>query len=203
MARRKWTLETISQVMDGENPFTQVGYTSKTKKRKIGEEWIDSKGITWRQLDNNTRVTVNKQADSIRKLMKRLCSICGQDMNFSNDKLDNKVFPKTGKCYNCLESEEMFYRVTGKWDSYEKLKILKNKRGALKDFRENVIESIDFLKNDSGKMGLVMENGEIITWTGKSNNQWLVDAEKDLIKVNEALEKINKEIIEFESEVNK
>ena len=89
--------------------------------------------------------------------------------------------------------------MTGKYKDYEDLKVLKNKRGILKDFREKVTEAIDFLKNDSGKMGEVMSNGEVLTWTGKSNPQWLKDAQEDLVKVNEELVKINKEIEDLES----
>ena len=119
------------------------------------------------------------------------------------DRLDKKVFPKTGKCYNCLQIEEIGYRINGQWENYEKMKLLKNKRGALEDFKEKVVESIHFLKNDSGKMGDVLSNGEIMTWTGKCNPQWLKAAEKDLVKVNEELGKMDKEITTLELEIKK
>jgi len=200
MARRKWTHETIKQVLDGEQPFIQVGYDKKPIKRKEGEEWTDAKGKTWK-MDGGVIVSVNKQMDSIRGLLKRICPGCGQDMDFTYDKLDHKVFPKTGKCYNCLEADEMVLRCTGKWEEYEKMKVLKYKRAALEEFREKVLEAIDFLKNDTGKMQEVMSNGDIVTFTGKSNPQWLIDAERDFVKVNEELEKMNEEITKFATEL--
>ena len=201
MARRKWNLEIIEQVLDGEQPFIQVGYDPKPKKRKDGEIWTDVHGVTWKQLDGSHRIQVNEKADLIRDSLKRICSKCGQNIDFSCDKLDEKVWPKTGKCYNCLELEEFELRVLGKYEDYEKMKVLKNKRGLLQDFKCKVIEAIDFLKNDSGKMSQVMEDGEVLTWTGNSNPQWILDAERDLVKVNEELEKMEKEITELESKI--
>jgi len=197
MARRKWTHETIKQVLDGEQPFIQVGYDKKTVKRKNGEEWTDSKGKSWR-MDNGVISSVNKQMDSIRGLLKRICPGCGQDMDFTYDRLDHKVFPKTGKCYNCLEADEMFLRATGKWEAYEAKKMLQYKRAKLEEFKEKVEEAIYFLKNDTGRMEEVMSNGDIVTFSGKSNPQWLIDAEKDLIKVNDELIKVTEEISKLE-----
>jgi hypothetical protein len=97
----------------------------------------------------------------------------------------------------------MDYRINGQWKNYEKIKLLKKKQGVLEDFKEKVIDSINFLKNDSGKMGDVLSNGEIMTWTGKCNPQWLKAAEEDLIKVNGELEKMEKEITTLESELKK
>jgi len=200
MARRKYNIEIIKQLMDGENPFYQSGYGPKRIKRKEGEEWTDGKGKTWK-IKSGAKISVNKQMDTIRNMLKRICTGCGQDMDFTYDRLDHKVFPKTGKCYKCLELEEFELRVSGKWEDYEKKKIMKNKLGMLKDFKEKVIETIDFLKNDTGKMEDVMSNGDIVTFRGKANPQWLMDAERDFIKVNEEIVKMENEISKFEETV--
>ncbi len=204
MARRRWNIETIKQIVDGEQPFYQSGYTGneKKKKHKIGDEWTDKKGIVWRKTSDG-KVRVNKQMDSIRELIQPKCSKCGARIDFSCNKLDKKVFPKTGKCYDCLETEEFTYRINGQWENYEQMKMLKNKRGALNDFKEKVLETIEYLKNDNGIMGDVTETGELITYTGKCNPQWLIDAEADLIKVNEELKKMDEEISTIESTINK
>lgn len=201
MARRKWTYETIQQVMNGDNPFIQVGYTGKPVKRKVGDEWTDGKGITWRKTVDG-KIQVNKQMDAIREMVKQVCSVCGQRIDFSCDKLDQKVFPKTGMCFDCLQVKEMELRLDQKkWEAYENKKVMSNKLGALKDFREKVIETINFLKNDTGKMGEVMSTGEIVTFTGKSNPQWLIDAETDLVKVNDEIKKMEDEISRLEEVV--
>jgi hypothetical protein len=204
MSKRRWNIETIKQVVEGENPFYQSGYTGKekVKKIKVGEEWTDKKGIVWKKTSDG-KIRVNKQVDAIREMIQKKCSICGCRIDFSCEKLDHMVFPKTGKCYDCLESEEMIIRLTGNWEKYEQLKMLQNKKGALKDFKEKVIETIEYLKNDNGVMGDVTSSGELITYTGKCNPQWLIDAELDLIKVNEELKNIETEISTLNSTTNK
>jgi hypothetical protein len=198
MARRRWNHETIKQVLDGENPFIQVGYKGTEINHKEGDEWTDSKGLVWRKTKGG-KVRVNKQMDLIREMIKPKCSVCGTRIDFSCNKLDHKIFPKTGKCYDCLEAEEMILRIDqNKWQQYEELKLLKNKRGQLEDFKQKVKEAIDFLKTDSGVMGLVMPTGENLTWKGKSNPQWLIDAERDFEMAEEELKKVNDRILELE-----
>jgi hypothetical protein len=109
------------------------------------------------------------------------------------------VFGKTGKCFDCLQAEEMTLRVNKpQWDAYENRKVMGLKLGALKDFREKVMESIDFLKKDTGVMEDVMPNGERVTFRGMANPQWLIDAEADLVKVNEEIKKMETEIAQLE-----
>ena len=205
MARRRWTIDTIKQVVDGKQPFVQFGYTKELNtKRKEGDVWKDSKGRKWkREGRKNIRMdsTDTPIIDEINKSSK--CSGCGMNIRIYGNRLDKKVFPKTGKCYDCLEEDEMILRATGKWENYEKMKLLKNKRSILKNFKEKVLEAINFLKNDTGKMCEVMSNGDVVTFSGKSNPQWLIDAEEDLVKVNNELKTINKEIDDFELELKK
>jgi len=197
MARRRWNYETIQQVLDGENPFVQVGYSKKSKKHKEGDIWTDARGKTWKQL-NGARIQVNEKADVIREMIKPICSVCGQRIDFSCDRLDQKIFPKTGKCFDCLQSEEMVYRVNGTWEEYENLKLLKNKLSILRDFKQKVMESVEFLENDTGRMELVMPTGELMTWNGKSNEKWLIDARNDLVKVDEEIKKVEEELSTLE-----
>lgn len=203
MARRRWNIDTIKQVVDGENPFIQVGYTAESNnKRKDGETWKDSKGRRWeRKGGKNVKLSSmdTPMIDAINTASK--CSVCGMNVRVFGNKLDMKVFPKTQKCYDCLEQEEMIYRVTGKWESYEKMKILKNKRGALMNFKEKVLESIHFLKNETGKIRESLPDGTEIVFSGKSNPAWLGDAERDLLKVNDALKEIDEEIDGLETEL--
>jgi len=199
MARRKWDLKTIEQVVDGENPFIQVGYTPESATKKEGETWKDSRGRKW-QRKNGRNVQLNSCEtpilDAINSASK--CSKCGTNVRLYGDRLDQKVFPKTQMCYECLEAEEMLYRTNGKWSEYQQMKVLKNHRGALRDFREKVLEAIDFLSKETGKIRETMPDGKELTFSGKSNPQWLEDAKEDLIKVDAELQKIDKEIKDFE-----
>ena len=197
MARRKYNIEIIKQIVDGENPFFQSGYGPKAKKRKDGESWTDTKGRSWKKV-NGAVISVNKQMDMIRESVQKKCSVCGQRIDFSCDKLDHKIYPKTGKCFNCLQDEEMIYRVNGTWEQYENLKLLKNKLGSLHDFKQKVTEAVEFLENDTGKMDMVMPSGELMTWTGTSNSQWLVDAKEDLVRADDEIKKVKEEISKLE-----
>jgi hypothetical protein len=209
MSRRRWNIETIKKVVDGENPFFQIGFDNPLEIRKEGEIWEDSKGVRW-QKENGVKKRLSKTdtpiLDEINKIY--ICKKCKCDTRFSDNahkKMDERVIFKTGLCFDCLQEEEMAYRVNGKWGEYEKMKLLRNKRSILDDFKLKVMESIDFLKKDSGVMGIMTEDGEMMTWTGKSELQskWLKDAEEDLVRVNEELEKMDKEITTLESELEK
>lgn len=189
MARRKWTNETIKQVVSGEMPFIQVGYTGPSKRRKVGDEWTDGKGFCWKKTKNGV-VSVNKQADLIRELVRPRCSSCNIDINLFGDRVDKKVFSKTGKCFECLDFDETMLKVTGQYDIYENLKIAKNKLSYLYDFRTKVIESINYLKKDDSKMSLVASNGELMTWTGSQNIALLEEAEKDLLEVEKLIAEV-------------
>lgn len=195
MARRKWNHNTIQQVLDGENPFIQVGYSKKYKSRKNGEIWADSKGNTWKQLSPGNKVRVNKQMDEIRELIRPRCQTCNLDINLFGTRSDEKTFAKTGKCFECLEIEEVTLRCTGKYDAYETKKLLKNKLSALKEFKKSCIDTIEYLKTDNCKMELVASNGEIASWTGAQNERVLKEATSDL-------EKSNKEIIDLEHAIS-
>mgnify|MGYP007070601236 CR=1 FL=1 len=95
MARRKYNVEIIKQIVDGQQPFIQIGYDKAKKRYKNGDEWTDSKGNTWK-MEHGAKFKVNKQADLIREMVQPKCSKCGQRIDFSCDKLDHKVFPRTG-----------------------------------------------------------------------------------------------------------
>jgi hypothetical protein len=194
MARRKWNYETIQQVMDGENPFIQVGYTPKVKKRKLGDKWQDKNKVTWEQC-NGYKKRVNEKADSIRDMLKQKCSECGRDLSFSDSVLDRKIFPKTGKCYDCVEAEESIMRMTGKYKEYEEKKIMANKLSYLREFRQNVVESIDYLKKDNSEMSIVSSRGDLVTWTGSQNKELLKNAEADLVEVDKLIAEVEQAVL--------
>jgi hypothetical protein len=188
-------MDEIKAVVAGENPFIQSGYTPAYKARKVGEEWVDGKGKTWRKTKTGN-VSVNKQMDVIRELVKSRCKVCGMDINLFGDKTDKKIFAKTRKCFACLEIEEMTLKVTGKYDAYETKKLFHNKLSLLKEFKKNVVESIAYLRKDDSKIEMVCSNGEIVTWSGGSEIEPLLkEAEADLVKAD-------KEIVDMEHAIS-
>lgn len=193
MARRKWTLETIQQVMAGEQPFIQVGYTGPSKRRKEGDSWEDGKGIKW-TMKNGTIIRINPQADLIRELVKRKCSVCGFDIGMLGSRLDEKMYAKTGKCLDCQQAEETEMVCNGTFNKYTETKMLRNKLSTAKEFRKHTLETINYLKKDDCKIEMVHANGTMTTFMGAQNEKLLKEAEADL-------EKIDKLIVELEKEV--
>lgn len=196
MSRRKWNTQTIKEVLNGEMPFVQIGYTPKPKKRKLGDTWKDNKGVRWEQRKGYV-TRVNKQQDSIRELLKRICSSCGKNIDFSNDRLDEKIFSKTGKCFDCITYEETVMRVEGTYKAYEQKKMMKNRLSALREFKQKVIEAIKHLKKDDCKISLVTSRGDLVTWAGAQNEPILKDAEEDLAKATAEIARVENELLEL------
>jgi len=122
------------------------------------------------------------------------------DINLFGDKVDKKVFSRTGKCFSCLEIEEQTLKVTGKYQAYEDHKLMKNRLSLLREFRKNVIESINYLKNDDAKLEMVCSNGEIVTWRGRTEVEPLIkEAEEDLVKADAEIKRVEEELAKFES----
>ncbi len=194
MAKRRWNYETIQQVMRGENPFIQVGYEGPKILRKEGDVWEDTKGIKW-TIRNGAKIRINPQADLIRDLVKRKCKKCGFDIGMLGTKLDEKFYSKTSMCFDCAQAEEMIMIAEGTYKTHVDEKMLKNKLSVAKEFRKNVIDSIDFLKKDDSKIEMVHANGDITTWVGSQNEKLLKEAEADLEKVDKLIKELEEEVV--------
>jgi len=195
MARRRWNIETIKQVVDGEQPFIQVGYTGKegNPAHKEGEVWDDVKGIKW-TMKNGAQFRVNSQADLIRDLVKKKCSNCGFNVSNWGSKLDDKIYAKTGLCLDCFQAKELELKINGTYDKFVETTILKNKISTAKEFKKNIEESILFLKTDNSKIEMVHANGSMTTFVGSQNEKMLKEVEVDLEKVNKLLEELTTEL---------
>ena len=191
MARRRWNYETIQQALDGDKQYIQVGYTGNENKvtRKEGDVWEDSKGIKW-TLKNGTINRVNEQADLIRELVKQRCLICGFDVGMLGNKLDHKVFNKTGKCFDCLQSEHTEMVCNGTFQKHTEETLLRNKLSLAREFKRNILESIDYLKKDDSKIEMVHQDGSMTTFIGSQNERILKEVETDLEKVNALIKEL-------------
>jgi hypothetical protein len=166
----------------------------------VGDEWTDGKGKTWRKTESG-KVSVNKQMDAIRELVKSRCKVCGMDIGLFGDKTDKKIFARTRMCFACLEIEEITLKVTGKYDDYEKKKLFHNKLSLLKEFRKNVIESIAYLRKDDSKIEMVCSNGQIVTWSGGPEIEPLLkETESDLVKADKEIADLTHAISVMESD---
>lgn len=197
MARRRWNIETIKQVVEGESPFIQVGYTGKEghETHKEGDIWEDVKGIKW-TIKNGAQIRVNSQADLIRELVKKKCSNCGFNISNWGNKLDDKSYAKTGLCLDCLQARDMEMQIAGTYGKFVEDTILKNKISVAKEFKKNIEESINFLKKDDSKIEMVHADGSMTTFVGSQNEKILKEVEADLEKVNKLLEELTTKSVE-------
>jgi len=196
MARRRWKMEEIKSVVEGENPFKQFGYAPVEPIRKVGERWTDPQGRKWEQKDGY-RVIVNEKADEIRHLLKQECSRCGLDMKLGN-RHDRQFFRKSGMCYDCTILRDTELMATGKWKNFEKLKTLRYQLSYVEDIRNQIKESIDFLSTTDGKMHFVDQMGGIETWTNTHIDTLLSGAKKDYERLTNDVEELKKMISEVE-----
>jgi len=163
----KSNIDIVKSYLSGERPFVQVGYVPEKIVRKVGDEWVDIKGTRWIQKECGP-VTINKQADEIRKFIDQTCK-CGQNIKFGN-KRDQLFFNKTGLCENCLIDYETKLRILGIYNDYEKYKLISNELGYLKDIREKLKDAIKYCEENSGDMTSVCNSeGFLERW--KDTNQ--------------------------------
>ena len=193
-ASGKSNLSIVRDYLDGNRPFIQVGYDPnlENSKRKEGEQWEDSQGNKW-EWKNGSKRKVSKCAQI--KVEQR-CSICNADIKFGNY-LDERFFPKTGKCYDCSIIYDSKIKALGAFKEYEQYKFYNNLLSEMKDFKKNITDSIEYLeKNTDKKIQFFNDDGSQEFWTDDTNTteKVLTDLKKDLEDVNYNIDKANEEL---------
>lgn len=182
-------MDIVRAYAHGERPFITVGYITPTIKRKIGDQWEDTRGIMWEQ-KNGYKIRVNPQADLIKKIIKQKCRKCGMDIERGN-KYDRLFFVKTGMCYECLTNYETSLRIVGIFDVYEQCKLLANEIGFFKDVKAKLKETVEFFnKEDTSVEVLCNSEGFREKFHGTNKDKILKDAKKDLTAVRRHLTEI-------------
>ncbi len=120
------------------------------------------------------------------------CPECDKTMK---KKLDNKFWRMMGHCFDCQVKIENKLRVEGKWEEYEKKKILENKKAYLKDLKQ----SIDEFEASGGKTTFFNEVG--VTEKGVEKEEWSMGQENFDQLVDEAREHIERLEMELENEI--
>ena len=202
-ATGKSNLDIVKDYVEGNRPFIQVGYDPNlnNSKRKEGEEWEDGQGNKW-VWKNGTKRKVSKLGQI--KIDQR-CSICNADMKFGNY-LDDRFFPKTGKCYDCAISFDSKLKSLGVYADYEKYKIYNSMLSEMKDFKKNITDSIQYLeKNPEEKLQFFNDDGSQEFWTDNTNQiqKVLSDLKNDLKDIEDNISKANEELskLNYNSEI--
>jgi hypothetical protein len=194
----KSNLEIVRNYYEGTRPFTQVGYNPilEDKNRKEGEEWVDSHGHKWK-IENGYRKRISKNAKII---IEKRCKGCNADTRWGNY-LDDRVWPKTGFCYNCFVNNETKMKIAGVWENFNTLRDLKNTKSYILDTKSKLEETKQFCELHQGEpIQFHEEDGTIERWSGVEDySKILNDVNKDLELINERLLSIDSEILEHET----
>ncbi len=199
-ASGKSNIEIVKNYLAGERPFVQVGYEPPPEqKHKDGDVWTDKDGVEWIQVGASR---ISKKLYDTRESTRQICPVCKKDIYWSSNQNDTKFFNKTGKCYDCVVEEEHKMRVDGTFETYEKIKVISNQRSYLKDLQSKIEESIKWLQNKSNKIEYLNEDGSTDSWTDLSRDEFISNAEKDLVEVKKSLILCDVSINMLETELN-
>ena len=203
-ASGKRNIDIVKGYLDGERPFIQVGYVGDKDKyiiRKEGETWTDASGKNWIQTKTGPQA-VTRVMDIIREEMNDKCACCGREIRWGS-KHDRKMYYKTKKCFDCLIEEETQLKIKGQYKLYETKKMLENELSYLKDIKQKLKESKDYLASEASKtMTYVNSTGLVEEWSNEARAElqkyvekdWvaclkkMTAAEKELKKVNDSID---------------
>ena len=194
MKKSKSNLAIVRDYLDGVRPFIQTGYSGPPSLRKDGEVWTDSKGIKWKK-EKDKVSRINEQADLIRNAVRSRSTSCNKDMRLFGDKYDDKVYGKTGLCYDCLIEKETTYRVLNVYDDYEKMKIYDNQYNFLNELKvylESVLEDIKRTNGDYTHICNGEGHLEIFRMPDDVKRKVVVQSKWDLRKVKRDMRNVKK-----------
>lgn len=184
-ASGKSNLSIVRDYLSGERPFVQVGYDANIalQSRKEGEEWEESDGSKWIK-KNGYKHRVSKKAQYI---LEQRCTVCNADMKWGNH-LDQKIYPKTQRCYECNIEFEGILVSSGLFGDYEKFKIINNELSMMRDFKNKIVDSITYLENytpQTKNLQFFNEDGSNEIWLDDTDRRQVVlkDLRSDLEKV--------------------
>lgn len=132
--------------------------TSEKKhvKHVEGDVW-EERGRLWTIKDGIKR-TVSKMEEARKDILVPLaCPKCGSAMK---GHLDKQFWAISKSCFNCLVDIEHEIRKAGKWEEYEKKKVLANANGLMKDLQSFFEE----FSKESITKAHVTEDGIIEKW---------------------------------------
>jgi len=196
-AKNKSNIEIVKGYLAGERPFTQVGWVPDFKKRKEGETWTDAQNKSW-IFKGGRKKRVNKSVKINPDDVRLRCKDCQMDVKWGNY-LDDRVFYKSGRCYDCLIKFETKLKRDGEFRHYEQVKIFKNQKGFCLDLKGKLEDTIKYLENSNEDIVYINEDGSKDVWKDTTKGQVLEDAKRDyqecldaLVRIDEQLEKLKK-----------
>lgn len=202
-ASGKSNIDIVRGYLDGERPFTQVGYVGDVDKyiiRKVGETWTDATGKQWIQKEYGPQ-TVTPLIDMIRAESNEKCTVCGKEIRWGT-RYDRKIYNKTRKCLDCLSREETELKLRGQYKLYEVKKMVGNELAYLNDVRQKLKESKEYLKNNK-VIKYVNSNGLVEEWKNEARKELLANLQKDWVTCLKKIKAAEKEYALVNAEIEK
>jgi len=191
MATKLRNIEAIKKMLDGTHRTqnkTTVGFSDADKvakqnqKRAIGECWVEN-GEEWEQREG-FKIKKGKM-DEIRQLIaNKMPTTCPKCDNTMTKRLDEKFWKLEKHCFDCQVDFEHNLRIEGKYEAYEKERILKNAEAWLKDAEQEAKEIIESFRNPENFTNV---DGTTEQWNGSITAEEIADKiekEFELFKEN-------------------
>ena len=145
-----------------------------------------------------------KQGDKVSRLsdiMKevRMPWFCPECKKTMKKKLDDKFWRMFGHCFDCQITIENKLRIEGKYEEWERKKVLENKKSFLKDLKE----SIDDFEKSEGKAEFFNSVG--VREVELEKEKWSMDRDKFNSLVKEArdyIQKLEDEVSDEQQKIN-
>jgi hypothetical protein len=159
---------------------TTIGFENKEfVRREVGEQWTDEFGNQWEQKKGykvklGKLSEVRKEVSQFPNCPKEVCTCT------SPSTADKKMMAYHGMCLDCVTDMETTLKLEGKYEEYERNKILQNAKAWLKQAE---IEK-EILKT-ALKAQYVLEDGRVEEWEGGMSPEELeakIDAEFEKFK---------------------
>lgn len=179
MSTKLQNMRAVRQMLDGTHKTqssTTVGFAGNEKanepKRQIGDVWKDEKGEEWEQ---RAGFKIKKgKLDEIRQIinankMPAECPKCHEPMT---KRLDAKFWKLENQCLDCHVDFEHQLRIEGKYEQYEKDRILKNAENWLADAEQEAKEIIDAFRNP---LSFANSDGTMEQWEGGMSGDEIAD----------------------------
>jgi hypothetical protein len=138
MAKKLQNIRAINQMLSGTHKSqtkTTVGYTSKEEERKVGEKWVDEKGVEWEQKEGY-KISSSKILDAVRNVLKtymmpKVCPKCSKEIK--DNKYNRKMWNIHKMCFDCVIEMEHEHKINGTFDEYARGLMRPNIESWLKD----------------------------------------------------------------------
>ena len=194
-------VKAVKEMLDGKHKTQTKKTVSFEKKefvkREVGEIWTDEDGQEWTQ-KKGYKVKLGK-LHKHRHLMKKFPN-CRKDVCTCTDpgQTDLKMKGYQGMCLDCVVDMEHELKLEGKYEKYEKKKMLANAEAWLKkaEFEKNILKG-------SIEAQFINEDGSIEKWGGLNKDEVIDKIERGFEKFKtEYIGKLKEELNGSDSDIS-